>query len=128
MGYKKEELEEMLKNPQMSSSELEILLEARKNKEINFTLIDIREVFEYTQRSIDGSDMLIPTSMIQNHMNIFEELKESPIVLYCRTGARTGQAMMALRRMGYENVVHLSMGIMSYGGKTSSDAEIPNEL
>jgi len=128
MEYSKEELETMLKNPQLGSQELETLLKAREEGKIDFVLMDVREVFEFTDRSIKGADMLVPTSMMNNKLHIFEELKEKPVVLYCRTGSRTGQVMYALRNMGYENIVHLSPGIMGYFGETESNAEIPNPL
>ncbi len=124
----KENLEQLLQNQQMRADELETLLEARKNGQIDFTLIDIREVFEYTNSSIEGADLLIPTSVIQSHLDKFEELKEKPIILYCRTGMRTGNVMNALHNMGYQNVVHLNGGILSYRGKTLQNAKLPNDI
>jgi rhodanese-related sulfurtransferase len=128
LQYSKEELQEMLSNKQLSSDALIALLEAREKGDIDFTLIDVREVFEYTSASIEGTDLLLPTSMIQNHLDKLEALKEEPVVIYCRTGNRTGQVMMALERMGHDKIVHLSRGIISYGGKTLHNAPIPNEL
>jgi len=128
LEYTKEELEQMLASKQMSSDALKALLEARKKGEIDFKLVDIREVFEYTSSAIDGTDMLLPTSMIQQHLDKLEAIKDKPVVLYCRTGNRTGQVMMALERMGYEKVVHLSRGIIAYDGETTHNAELPNEL
>jgi rhodanese-related sulfurtransferase len=128
MGYSKEELEKMLTNKQMSSEELEALLEARKKGEIDFKLVDIREVFEYNSSSIDNTDLLIPTSVIQQHIDKLEAIKDEPIILYCRTGNRTGQIMNALDGMGFTRVSHLSRGIIAYGGKTSHGASLPNEL
>lgn len=124
----KENLTTLLQKQQMKTDDLETLLKARENREVDFTLIDVREVFEYTNSSIQGSDLLIPTSVIQAHLEKFEELKHQPIVLYCRTGTRTGNVMNALRNMGYQNVVHLNGGIIAYRGNTLRNAPIPNEL
>jgi rhodanese-related sulfurtransferase len=128
MSYTKEDLEQMLSNKNLSSSELETLLEARSKGEIDFKLVDIREVFEYNQSSIDGTDLLVPTSSIQQHFNKLEAIKDEPIILYCRTGNRTGQIMYALDNMGFPRVIHLAQGIISYHGKTSSGAKLPNEV
>ncbi len=128
MEYTKEELEKMLQNEQMSSGELETLLKARDEGKIDFVLMDVREVFEFTDRSIKGADILLPTSMMNNKLHVFEELRDKPVVLYCRTGSRTGQVMYALRNMGYTNIVHLSPGIMGYFGETVHNADIPNPL
>ncbi len=128
MRYTKEQLEEMLNHEEMSAAELQTLLEARERGEVDFVLIDVREVFEYTDRSIKGTDLLLPTSRIQGHLDKFEELKNRAVVLYCRTGTRTWQVMSALKRMGYDNVVHLDPGITGYYGETVRDAPIPNPL
>lgn len=126
MEYSKEELEKMLQNQEMSSAELQTLLKAREEGEIDFVLMDVREVYEYVDRSIKGADILLPTTQMNNKLNVFEELKEKPVVLYCRTGSRTGQVMYALRNMGYNNIVHLSPGIMGYFGETEHNAPLPN--
>ena len=128
MSYTKDELQEMLKNPEISSEVLQTLLKAREAGEIDFVLMDIREEFEFKDSSIVGADMLIPTSVIGNHVNKFDELKDKHIILYCRTGARTGQVKYALNNMGYINISHLSHGIMSYFGEKVSNAPIPNQL
>ncbi len=127
MEYTQNDLEEMLKHEQMSSGELEILLQSREEGKIDFVLMDVREVFEYTDRSIKGADILLPTSVMNNKIDMFEELKDKPVILYCRTGSRTGQVMYALRRMGYTNIVHLNPGIMGYFGETQRNAPLPNE-
>jgi len=126
MEYSKEELEKMLQNQEMSSAELEALLKAREEGKIDFVLMDVRETFEFVDRSIKGADILLPTSQMNNKIHVFDELKDKPVVLYCRTGSRTGQVMYALRNMGYNNIVHLSPGIMGYFGETLHNAPIPN--
>jgi len=128
LEYAKEDLNKIVTSQHMSSSELETLLKARAEKQIDFKLIDIRELFEFTDRSIVGADLLYPTSMIQKFVPDLEALKDVPVILYCRTGSRTGQIMHALRNMGMENVVHLSDGILAYRGETIKGADIPNEL
>lgn len=126
MSYSKEEFEKMLKNEQLSSGELESLLKAREKDEIDFVLIDIREVYEFNELSIKGTDLLIPTSIINREIGTFERLKDRFVILYCRTASRTGQVMYALKRMGYENIAHLSSGIMGYKGETLQNAPIPS--
>lgn len=128
MEYTKDELNEILQKKQMSSAMLEILLKAREDGSIKFKLIDIREVYEYTNSSIVGTDLLYPTSMVNKLVASFEEMKEDSIVLYCRTGNRTGYIMSALENMGLTNVVHLTDGIVAYRGETTPRAEIPNQL
>ncbi len=127
MGYSKDELEQMLQTKEMSSEQLETLLKAREEGTIDFKLVDIREVFEYEAASIDGTDLLVPTSVIQQQLPKLEAIKDENIILYCRTGNRTGQIMYALDNMGYPKVVHLSQGIIAYRGKISQNAPLPSE-
>ena len=42
--------------------------------------------------------------------------KDTPLFLYCRSGARSGQATSLLQRMGYTRVTNIG-GIMNYHGK-----------
>ncbi len=126
--YSKQDLENMLKNINISSQELETLLKARERKEIDFKLVDIREIYEYTDASIKGTDLLLPTSVIHLHMDELEKLKNEPVILYCRTGNRTGHVLMILRRMGFDKVSHLANGILSYRGEILQNAPIPNKL
>ena len=128
MKYTEEELEKMLQNQQISSEVLQVLLEEREKGNIDFILMDIRETYEFDQASIVGCDMLLPTSIIGNHVDKFEELRDERIILYCRTGSRTSQVMYALNNMGYKNISHLSNGILSYFGEKVSNAPYPNKL
>ena len=126
MSYTKTDLKIVLKNKQISSSELEILLKAREERKIDFVLMDIREIYEYRQSSIKGVDMLIPTSVIDRKINLFEKLKNRSVIIYCRTGSRTGQLMYVLNKMGYTNISHLSCGILGYLGETAENASMPS--
>jgi rhodanese-related sulfurtransferase len=128
MNFSQQELQEIVKTTQLSSDGLKSLLKARDEKKINFKLVDIREEYEYTDNSINGVDLLIPTSVIGNHVDIFEKLKDENVILYCRTGNRTAQVMHALHNMGLKNITHLSRGIMPYTGETRHGAKLPNKL
>lgn len=41
--------------------------------------------------------------------------KTAPLFVYCHSGARSGQAVRLLQRMGYTNVRNIG-GIMAYSG------------
>ncbi len=128
MGYTKEDYQKMLQNPQISSEVLKELLKAREKNEADFKLVDIREVYEYTQASIKGTDMLLPTSVLHLHMDKLQEMKNEHVILYCRTGNRTGHILMILQKMGFDKISHLTYGILSYDGEIIRQAPIPNKL
>jgi rhodanese-related sulfurtransferase len=112
---------------ELSDIELKELLTCRENGKIAFQLIDIREMFEYSDLSIKGTDILFPTSTMHMHMDVLEKIKESFIILYCRTGSRTGQMLNILKRMGFKKIAHLSDGIVQFSGEKLKNAPLPNQ-
>ena len=120
--------EKIFQKSNISSEELEFLLDLRAKGLINFLLVDIKELFEYSALSIKGTDRLLPTSTMHLHVEILEELKRSPFVLYCRTGNRTGHMLSVLGRMNFEQATHLEDGIVGYKGKTVKNAKPPENI
>ena len=57
---------------------------------------------EFQEGHIPGSRN-VPLSAIEEAAALAED-KETPLFVYCYSGARSGQAVHALRRMGYANV------------------------
>ncbi len=112
---------------QVESDDLEKLLNYRKEAKIDFKLIDIREIYEYSDNSIDDTDLLYPTTMFHKYIDELNAIKDDNIILYCRTGNRTGQVLEILKRMGFKNTAHLTLGIISYSGKTSKNAKLPQK-
>lgn len=112
---------------ELTDSQLKELLTCRDNGEVKFQLIDIREMFEYSDLSIKGTDILFPTSIMHNHMDDIEKIKDSFIILYCRTGSRTGQMLNILKRMGFDKIAHLSDGIVQFSGEKLRNAPLPNQ-
>ena len=77
-------------------------------------LLDVRTGQEYNEGHIPGSKN-IPLQDIGKVASIITG-KETPLYVYCHSGARSRQAFLALQRMGYTNVVNIG-GIASYSGK-----------
>lgn len=73
------------------------------------TLVDVRTPAEYASGHIDGA-VNVPVDTLSERL---KELgpKDSNIVLYCRSGARSGRAKAMLEQQGFERVVNL--GAMS---------------
>jgi rhodanese-related sulfurtransferase len=66
------------------------------------TLIDVREIHEFESGHAIGA-INIPLSIIQGKVDDILNLS-SPIILYCRSGMRSGQALEFLRAMGVQDV------------------------
>lgn len=77
-------------------------------------LVDVREPWEASIASIDGSQ-LIPLGMLGQS---FERLdRDAPVVLYCHHGSRSARALELLRRSGFTKATHLSGGIDAFAAQ-----------
>lgn len=78
-------------------------------------LIDVRTEGEYKQGHIPGA-MLLPLDRLETEIATVASDKDAPIILYCRSGNRSGQAARLLRGLGYRAVSDAG-GILGYGGE-----------
>lgn len=77
-------------------------------------LLDVREADEYRSAHIPGSRN-IPLHSLEKIRSVTNN-KDTPVYVYCYSGARSRQASAALRRMGYTNVKNIG-GIAAWRGK-----------
>ena len=77
-------------------------------------LLDVRTPEEYRQGHIPGSRNLSLQAI--GAMPGMIENRETPLFVYCQSGARSSQAVSLLRQMGYTNVQNIG-GIAGYTGK-----------
>lgn len=66
------------------------------------TLVDIREPFEMMLGKAKGA-INIPLRRIQNRVDEFRQMSK-PIIVYCRSGNRSGQALKFLKEQGIQEV------------------------
>jgi rhodanese-related sulfurtransferase len=79
-------------------------------------LVDVREPNENADFNIGGT--LLPLGMIRSmQIDEIEELKEEEVILYCRSGNRSGQAAMFLETMGFQNTKNLVGGMLAWQQK-----------
>jgi len=114
--------EALLQKEAVNSAELEVLLEARKKKEAEFVLVDVREPFEYEEGHLPGVDLLRPTSTFGDWAaELIEMSRRKPVILTCRTGNRTGQVQRILLQNGAEKLIDHRGGIMAWRGEVVRD-------
>ena len=77
-------------------------------------LLDVRTPEEYRGGHVPGSKNL-PLQQIEKITSIAEK-KDTPLFVYCQSGARSRQAVSLLQRMGYVNVNKIG-GMSAYRGK-----------
>ena len=66
------------------------------------SVVDVRTPGEYLEGHYPGA-INIPLNELPNRLEEFKELK-SPIVAYCRSGARSGMAVSLLKQNGFSEV------------------------
>lgn len=85
--------------------------EAKARIERGSLLIDVREPHEHDEVHIPGS-LLLPLSELAER---YQELpKDKPLILQCRSGARSGKATEFLLANGYRDVHNLAGGILAW--------------
>ncbi len=77
-------------------------------------LLDVRTQEEYLQGHIPDSRNL-DVQEIQKAPSLWPD-RNVPLFVYCRSGARSGQAAFMLKNMGYTNVTNIG-GIIDYHGE-----------
>ena len=77
-------------------------------------LLDVRTPQEYREGHIPGSQN-VPLQQLDKVEEVTEN-KDTVLYVYCRSGARSRQAVSLLKHMGYTNVHNIG-GIATYSGK-----------
>ena len=83
-------------------------------------LIDVREPVEWDINHIDGAQ-LIPTSLISTAEGLAMLPRDRRPVLYCKTGVRSAEALVAVRGAGFADAVHLQGGIVAWAQQMQPD-------
>lgn len=76
-------------------------------------IVDIRQLAEMASGTVPGAEH-IPMHTIP--LRIQDIKQDKPVVLVCRSGARSAQACMFLAQNGFENILNLRGGIMGWAG------------
>ena len=110
-------MQTLLKQRDINSEELEILLDAREEGKATFLLVDVREEMEYNEGHVKGVDMLKPTTEFQQWAHeLLTSNKETTIVFTCRTGNRSAQVQNVFMEHGHKSVINHYGGIVTYYG------------
>lgn len=74
-------------------------------------LLDVRTKDEYDEGHIDGAVLLPLDSISEDSVKKVVDNNKMVIIVYCRSGNRSAQALEMLKELGYDNVFDL--GAMS---------------
>lgn len=79
-------------------------------------LIDVREPHENAEYNIGGK--LIPVGKIQSmQIEDMEDMRNEEVILYCRSGNRSGIAALVLDQLGFTNTKNLIGGMLAWQEK-----------
>ena len=101
----------------VDATELARLLEARERGETAFTLVDVREDWERQLVSIPGSVPVPLDRLLTDGVRALPAGTEGDVVLHCKAGVRSAQALAALRAdyaLREDNLKHLDGGILAW--------------
>lgn len=88
-------------------------LKARIAAGEDLILLDVRQPEEHAEVHIPNS-ILIPLGELEERIDELDEYRDKELIVYCRSGNRSGQACMFLDMMGFENTVNLRGGMLSW--------------
>ena len=79
-------------------------------------LVDVREPHEHAEFNIGGT--LLPLGQVATmQVDAIEDLKDEEVIVYCRSGNRSGQACQVLNMLGFKNVKNLTGGMLAWQAK-----------
>lgn len=79
-------------------------------------LVDVRESHENAEFNIGG--ILLPIGKIQSmQLEDIEDLKNEEVILYCRSGNRSGISANILDTIGFTNTKNLTGGMLAWQEK-----------
>ncbi len=77
--------------------------------------LDVREPAEYAAGHIPKA-VHIPLSQLAKRLAELEPHRARPLIVYCRSGQRSGRAAVLLRRRGFQSVHNLAGGVLAWQG------------
>ncbi len=119
-GTISEEAAEAAMDSTISVIELKRMLDARTAGEEDFVLIDVREPNEFEIVSIEGA-ILIPKGEFLDGSALERLPSDRRIVLHCKVGARSAEALAVVKGAGYSDAIHVGGGILQWVAQIEPD-------
>jgi adenylyltransferase/sulfurtransferase len=79
----------------------------------DFTLVDVREPSEYEINRIPGS-VLIPKGEFVSGDALGRLPRGKPVVLHCKSGVRSAEALAIVKSAGFADAVHVDGGVVAW--------------
>jgi rhodanese-related sulfurtransferase len=88
-------------------------LKNRLDKGDELYILDVREPYEFAENNMGG--VLLPLGKIaQLEIDDIEDWRNKEVIVHCRSGMRSMQAIMMLESAGFCNLSNLEGGIIAW--------------
>ena len=94
--------------PEITVAELKALLDTGHTP----FLLDVRRPEESEIATLGGT--VVPLPELPDRFEELEAHKNEDIIIYCRSGSRSGQATAFLQSVGFSNVRNLKGGVLAW--------------
>ncbi|GAB3265499.1 adenylyltransferase/sulfurtransferase MoeZ [Alteromonas gracilis] len=112
-GAVSEEAAQAASDATINVTMLKEMLDEREAGTRDFVLIDVREPNEYEINQIPGS-VLIPKGEFLNGNAIADLPSDKQIVLHCKSGVRSAEALAVVKGAGFSDAVHVGGGVVAW--------------
>jgi len=119
-GTISDEAAEAARDSTITALQLKDMLDAREAGEEDFILIDVREPNEFEIVSIPGA-VLIPKGEFLDGSALEKLPSDRRIVLHCKVGGRSAEALAVVKGAGYADAVHVGGGILQWIAQVEPD-------
>ena len=73
-------------------------------------ILDVRDADEFAKGHLKNA-IQIPVKELKENLNDIEKFKDELVLVYCRSGKKSAEAINILKENGFKNLVHMKDGI-----------------
>ena len=111
------EAAEAARNSTISVRDLKAMMDARENGSgEDFVLVDVREPNEFEIVAIPGA-VLIPKGEFLSGEALGRLPQDKKVVLHCKSGARSAEALAVVKGAGFSDAVHVGGGVVAWANQ-----------
>ena len=79
-------------------------------------ILDVRNEDEFAEGHLKNA-IQIPVKELKENLSDIEKFKDELVLVYCRSGKRSAEAVDILKENGFKNLVHMKDGISKWEGE-----------
>ena len=79
-------------------------------------ILDVRNEDEFAKGHLKNA-IQIPFKELKENLSDIENFKDELVLVYCRSGKRSAEAVDILKENGFKNLVHMKDGISKWDGE-----------